>query len=40
MAGSLELDANTTNGAAAGVIDAEVTVRARARDDSAAAPVG
>jgi hypothetical protein len=34
MAGSLELDANTVNGAAAGVIDAEVSVRARARDDS------
>src|SRR5262252_6438375 len=34
MAGSLELDANTVNGASAGVIDAEVSVRARARDDS------
>jgi hypothetical protein len=33
MAGSLELDANTVNGPSAGVIDAEVTVRARARDD-------
>jgi hypothetical protein len=32
MAGALELDANTVNGASAGVIDAEVTVRARARD--------
>src|SRR5215471_7394261 len=34
MAGSLELDANTVNGASAGVIDAEVSVRARSRDDS------
>jgi hypothetical protein len=34
MAGSLEVDVNTTNGASAGVIDAEVMVRARARDDS------
>jgi hypothetical protein len=34
MFGSLELDANTVNGASAGVIDAEVNVRARARDAS------
>jgi hypothetical protein len=34
MAGSLEVDANTVNGASAGIIDAEVTVRARARDDT------
>jgi hypothetical protein len=34
MAGSLELDANTVNGPAAGVIDAEVTVRARAHGPS------
>ena len=34
MAGSLELDANTANGPAAGLIDAEVSVRAGARDDS------
>jgi hypothetical protein len=34
MAGSLELDANTVNGASAGVIDAEVTVRTRSPDDS------
>lgn len=34
MAGSLELDANTTNGPAAGLIDAEVSVRARRPDDS------
>jgi hypothetical protein len=33
MTGSLEFDANTVNGASAGIIDAEVTVRARARDD-------
>ncbi len=33
MAGSLEIDASTTNGPSAGLIDAEVTVRARARDD-------
>ena len=32
MSGSLELDANTVNGPAAGVIDAEVTVNARAPD--------
>jgi len=34
MAGSLELDANTVNGASVGLIDAEVRVRARSRDDS------
>jgi hypothetical protein len=34
MSGSLELDANTVNGPAAGVIDAEVTVNARAADPS------
>ena len=34
MAGSLELDANTASGASAGVIDAEVTVAARAPDGS------
>ena len=34
MAGALEVDFNTVNGASAGVIDAEVTVRARARDDT------
>jgi hypothetical protein len=34
MGGSLELDANTVNGASAGVIDAEVSVRARAPDGS------
>ncbi|HEY4187042.1 MAG TPA: hypothetical protein VGP07_18345 [Polyangia bacterium] len=34
MAGSLELDANTVNGPSAGVIDAEVTARARGRDDT------
>ncbi len=34
MAGSLELDANTVNGPAAGLIDAEVRVRARARDQT------
>jgi hypothetical protein len=34
MAASLELDANTVNGASAGVIDAEVSVRARAPDGS------
>jgi hypothetical protein len=34
MAGSFELDANTVNGASAGIVDAEVSVRARARDDS------
>jgi hypothetical protein len=34
MSGSLELDANTVNGPAAGVIDAEVTVNARTPDPS------
>jgi len=34
MAGALEVDFNTVNGASAGLIDAEVTVRARARDDT------
>lgn len=34
MAGSLELDANTTSGPTAGLIDAEVSVRARRPDDS------
>jgi hypothetical protein len=34
MSGSLELDANTVNGPAAGLIDAEVTVNARAADAS------
>ena len=34
MSGSLELDANTVNGPAAGLIDAEVTVNARAADSS------
>ncbi len=34
MSGSLELDANTVNGPAAGLIDAEVTVRARTPDPS------
>jgi hypothetical protein len=34
MAGSLELDANTVGGPSAGVIDAEVTVRARRREAS------
>jgi hypothetical protein len=34
MAGSLELDANTVNGPAAGLIDAEVSVVARAPDGS------
>lgn len=37
MAGSLELDANTVKGAAVGIIDAEVTVRARSHDDAAGA---
>jgi hypothetical protein len=32
--GSFEIDVNTVNGASAGVIDAELTVRARARDDT------
>jgi hypothetical protein len=34
VAGSLELDANTVNGPSAGIVSAEMTVRARARDDS------
>jgi hypothetical protein len=34
VAGSLEIDANTVNGPSAGAIDAEVTVRARAREPS------
>jgi hypothetical protein len=34
MAGALEVDFNTVNGASVGLIDAEVTVRARARDDT------
>jgi hypothetical protein len=34
MGGSFEIDVNTINGASAGVIDAEVTVVARARDDT------
>ena len=33
MAGSLELDANTVNGGAVGIIDAEVSVRARGPGD-------
>jgi hypothetical protein len=37
VTGSLELDANTVNGASAGVIDAEVTAVARARDGERAA---
>jgi hypothetical protein len=35
MAGSLELDANTVNGATVGIIDAEVSVRARGPGDRA-----
>ncbi len=34
MAGAMEVDFNTVNGASAGLIDAEVTVRARLPDDT------